>query len=281
MAKLSDREYVAGISVNVVTISDVLAEIRSAVQTGQPCRVHTLNVDHVVLAHRDPDFARAIATANLVVPDGMPIVWVLRRRGHKSERITGVDLLERILRECPYRVTLVGARPGVAIAVAQKVQTHRWPADVVGTFAPPRADVLSKTASAILAGQIRSRHSDIVFVAFGAPLQEKWIVDHARDLGAPVVIGVGAAFDFLAGRLRRAPKAFQDRGLEWLYRMAQNPIRLGTRYVGRDWRFFPLLWRYGHAAAPFYGTAPVGTLLDQEPREETRVLSRGEALREE
>lgn len=282
MAKLSDPEYVAGISVNVVTISDVLAEIRSAVETGTSCRVHTLNVDHVVLAHRDPDFARVIATARLVVPDGMPIVWVLRRRGHKSERITGVDLLERVLRECEFRVVLVGAGPGVARTVAERVLANQWRAHVVGTFAPPRATVLSGMASSMLAEEIRCLRPEVVFVAFGTPVQEKWIVDHSRELGAAVVIGVGAAFDFLAGRVRRAPRVFQDHGLEWLYRLAQNPMRLGMRYVGRDWRFFPLVWRYRRAPAPFYGSAgEVGYLPDQEPREGIPVLSRGQAVREE
>ncbi len=239
------RSYVAGLPVNVTSRNEVVAAIRSAAGSRRPLRIHTLNVDHVVLAHRHPTFARVIASADLVVPDGMPIVWTLRHRGFHAERITGADLVEYVLRELAVRVVLVGGQPGVAFGVAELAQRLKWKATIIGTFAPRRADVLDSSWSTELAQEIRALRPDVIFVGFGAPLQELWLARHSDELDVAVQMGVGAAFDFLGGHVRRAPPFMREHGLEWLYRLIQDPLRLGVRYVGRDWRFVLLVSKYG------------------------------------
>jgi N-acetylglucosaminyldiphosphoundecaprenol N-acetyl-beta-D-mannosaminyltransferase len=250
MEQESLPQYVGGVRVDPVTEDEVLNIIVRAVATRVLCRIHTLNVDHVVLAHRYPDFAAAIQTARVVVPDGMPLVWLLNKRGLGVSRITGVDLMERILRNYSFRVALLGGEAGVGDAVRQTAAEHGWCADIVSILAPQRADVVSIARSEALVGQIRGLNVDVLFVSFGAPLQEQWLYHHEKALNVPVLIGVGAAMDFLAGRIRRAPPFVRNHGLEWLYRMAQDPVRLGARYIGRDWRFVPLIWKYRKRPGP-------------------------------
>lgn len=250
MKERSSSQYVGGVRVDPVTEDSVLKIAVDAVATRVLCRIHTLNVDHVVLAHRYPDFAAAIQTARVVVPDGMPLVWLLNKRGLGVSRITGVDLMERILRDYSFRVALLGGEAGVGDMVRQTAAQHGWRADIVRVFAPERADVVSTARSEALVTQIRDLNVDVLFVSFGTPLQEQWLYHHEKALKVPVLMGVGAAMDFLAGRIRRAPPVVRNHGLEWLYRMAQDPVRLGGRYIGRDWRFVPLIWKYRERPAP-------------------------------
>lgn len=242
---------------DVVSVTDVMELVSLAVSSRRYLRIHTLNVDHVVQAHSHPKFARSIETADVVVPDGMPIVWVLRRRGLRVNRITGVDLMENILRVNPFRVVLIGGRFGVAARVGVLASSHGWKARVVGTYSPARAMILSEQASTELVREVRMLNADVVFVGFGAPLQEEWLLDYGQELGAAVVMGVGGAFDILGGVVPRAPSSLQDHGLEWLYRTAHDPVRLGARYFGRDWRFIPLCWQFG--ASPAFGQGDLVT----------------------
>lgn len=244
------REYVGGMPVDLVDEDEVVRIMASAIVFRHRCRVVPINVDGVVLAHRDYRFARILFAATLVVPDGMPIVWVLRRRGRVVRRVTGVDLLERVLREIPARVVLIGGEPGIANSVANLTSSQGWNSHVVGSFAPSRAEVVSNHLSSILVRSVRALRPDAVFVGFGSPLQEHWLNRFGDELGAPLLMGVGASFDFLAGSIPRAPRTWQDNGFEWLYRMRQEPVRLGARYIARDWRFFPLVWKYRQRPIP-------------------------------
>ncbi len=263
MREGSSRHYVAGLPVDAISTQDAFEEIEQAVRSHRTLRVHTVNVDHMVLAHMDKEFAELILRADLVVPDGMPIVWVLRRRGVQVEIVTGVDLTTLLLEKFPCRIVLAGGQPGVAAAVGHLSETENWKASVVGTFSPSRMVLESFSQSRQLARQIRDLGPDIVLAGFGAPLQEQWLSEYGDLLGAPVVMGVGASFDFISGYARRAPRFMRDHGFEWAFRLMHDPIRLGARYLGRDWRFLPLVWSHGdRPMASHQKTEPV-TDMDQ------------------
>ncbi len=171
--------------------------------------------------------------AGLVTPDGMPLVWLGRLRRQPIDRVYGPDLL---LATCERTATkgvrhyFLGGAPGVPELLAEKLR-QRFPALVVaGTCSPPFRP-LSEEEDRELCARIDDAHADIVWVGFGAPKQERWMAAHRDRLAAPVLIGVGAAFDFHAGLKSQAPRFLQRSGLEWLYRLATEPRRLWKRYL--------------------------------------------------
>lgn len=188
-------------------------------------QVVTLNPEMAMAARRDAALRRAILSADLVLPDGMGIVWALRSRGDGvPERVTGVDLLEAfavLAAAHGFRIFLLGAAPGVAKAAARRLVKLHPSLLIVGTHAGSPDDI---EAPRILS-RIRASDADVVFVAFGIPAQDRWIAAHRARLGAAVAIGVGGAFDFIAGRTPRAPRWMRQIGLEWLYRLARQPWR--------------------------------------------------------
>ncbi len=240
---------------DVCSGEEVFAKIETAISGGKQLRIHTLNADHVVLAHSNRAFAQSIATASIVVPDGMPIVWALRSRGIKQMRITGADLMATILKQMPVRCGIVGGAPGVAREVAQRGLRESWAATVVSTYSPSREEITSNEYKTKLISELRGQKLDVLFASLGAPLQECWLAESEERLGIPVLLGVGAGVDFLAGRVPRAPQFMRDMGMEWLYRMAREPRRLAGRYVGRDWRLLCYILRYRLHPAPMFEVA--------------------------
>ncbi|MGH2516547.1 MAG: WecB/TagA/CpsF family glycosyltransferase [Ktedonobacterales bacterium] len=198
-------------------------------QIGAPApgakQIVTLNPEIVMAARHDAALRTAILTADLVLPDGIGVVWALRLRGQSApERVTGVDLLDAcagVAARRGYRIFLLGGQPGVAEQAADRLRARYPGLRVVGAEAgsPRESD-----APAILE-RINASGAHAVFVAFGAPAQERWIAAHRPQLGAVVAVGVGGAFDFLAGRVPRAPLWMRRCGLEWLYRLVRQPWR--------------------------------------------------------
>lgn len=240
------RARIARLPVDVISPEDVAKLVVRAINHREKLRVHTLNVDHVVVAHLRPSFFSVVCSAQLVVADGMPIVWSLRRRYPEITRVTGTDTVTALFSHTSgFRFFLLGGKPGVATQVGNTMLAMGCTGQVVGVAAPDRATVIDDDKARDLIDHINACKPDILLVAFGAPLQEEWLVRHGGDIEAPVTMGVGAAFDFLSGRLKRAPEPFQRYGLEWAHRIAQDPLRLLKRYLLRDWLFLWYLLRYG------------------------------------
>jgi N-acetylglucosaminyldiphosphoundecaprenol N-acetyl-beta-D-mannosaminyltransferase len=237
------RQYlVLGTRVDAVQIPDVITEMQNWIARRDACRYIAVTGMHgVTEAKHDALLRAALASASLVVPDGMPLVWLGRRRGFAlPRRVYGPELMLRFWQETPaarYRHFFYGGAPGVADALAHKfARPHH---QIAGTFSPPYRNVTSEEDHAICS-LINDSKPDIVWVGLGTPKQECWMRDHQDRLSAPVLVGVGAAFDFHAGRMPSAPAWMGDHGLEWLFRLVQEPRRLWRRYLLRGAEFAAL-----------------------------------------
>jgi N-acetylglucosaminyldiphosphoundecaprenol N-acetyl-beta-D-mannosaminyltransferase len=233
------RLRIGDIWVDVLTFADALREIERLVDQRRGGAVFTPNVDHVVKASSNEPFKRAYDRASLSLADGMPWVWVSRFLGCAlPERVAGSDLLMPVLELAAkrrWRVYLLGGAPGVAEAVAHLL-TNKMGIIVAGwDDARIESDGSDSTGGSI--ARARQAKPDLVFVALGPPKQELWI-DRSLEALTPVVsLGVGASLDFLAGKYRRAPAWMGRYGLEWLYRLSQEPRRLWRRYLIEAPRF--------------------------------------------
>ena len=197
---------------------------------------------HVLMVSRhDPQTRAALLGASLVVPDGRPLVWALNLLGESLEdRVYGPELTVRYCRraaERGHRVWLYGGAPPAALEELESALGARFPGiRIAGGFSPPHRP-LTEAEEHELAERIDADAPDVVWVGIGAPRQERWMARMRPLVEVPVMAGVGAAFDFIAGRKRQAPAWMQQRGLEWLFRLSQEPRRLGPRYLRYNPRF--------------------------------------------
>ncbi|OAP40027.1 teichoic acid biosynthesis protein [Sinorhizobium glycinis] len=191
------------------------------------------NVHSVVTARRNRAHAEAISNADLVAPDGAPVAWILRRRGHADQpRISGPDLMWHCCRrasELGTEMFLYGGSPDTLQRLERRIRTEFAGINIVGSYAPPRRPLTAGEDEAVVS-MINQSGARIVWVALGCPKQEGWMQAHRGRIEA-VMLGVGAAFDFHAGDIKRAPLWMQDSGLEWLHRLFQDPRRLASRYL--------------------------------------------------
>lgn len=213
----------------------VEAIVRTAVLGDEPQYVVTPNVQHIALLAKDDYLRRIYSEAAFVLPDGVSLLLAGRVLGHRiPERIAGVDMFEALCREAAregLRIFLLGGRPGSAEKAIAKLRS-RYPGLIVsGTFCPPIGFEKDSFQENEIETRIRAARPHFLFVAFGAPKQEYWIYEHARQLRVPVTMGIGGSFEMVGGVLRRAPLWVQRAGFEWVYRLLQEPRRLWKRYL--------------------------------------------------
>lgn len=216
---------ILGVKVDCVDMASALTSIERFVDEGGPHLVATVNPEFVMRAQRDPEFARVLDKAALCLPDGTGVVWAARRQGCElAGPVAGADLVDPLAALCArrgFKMFLLGAAPGVAAELAEslraahlglQVEAHSGSRDAAGDEEALR--------------RIHAFGPQVLLVAYGAPAQELWI-DRLRDrLGVPVAIGVGGAFDYLTGRVSRAPRWMRNAGLEWLHRLIRQPWRI-------------------------------------------------------
>jgi N-acetylglucosaminyldiphosphoundecaprenol N-acetyl-beta-D-mannosaminyltransferase len=198
-------------------------------------------VHAVMVAQSDPEMRRALVDATLTVPDGMPLVWAANMLGEDlPNRVYGPELMERYSQRCVergHRVWLYGGRDqGSLVQLALSMRRDYPGIQIVGGYSPPFRDLTREEEDA-LAKQINASRPDVLWVGIGVPKQEKWMARMRDRIEVPVMCGVGAAFDFHAGRISQAPRWMQERGLEWTYRIVQEPRRLLPRYLYYNPRF--------------------------------------------
>ena len=238
------RYVVLGVRVHAVTPRQTLERIERWIATHERRYVCHANVHGVIEAWRDPALRRVYNRAGLTVADGMPLVWVGHWRGYRAvRRVYGPDLMLELAAhaaEAGHRCYLYGGSSGVADALAATFRTRFPGLRIVGTDAPPfRPLTADEDAEAVR--RINAARPDIVWVGLGCPRQERWMAAHRDQLDAAVLVGVGAAFDFHAGRVPQAPRWVMRIGLEWLFRLFQEPRRLWRRYLLYNTLFVALL----------------------------------------
>ncbi len=228
----SEREKVAyesfailGVRVSNVDVPESLAIIESLIESRAPHQVVTVNTEFVMAAQKDAEFKAIINAAALALPDGFGILLAARFLGHPlKERVTGVDTVQRVaaLAACKgYRLFLLGAAEGVADLCARRLSSQYPNLQIAGTYSGSPA---VEEEDGIIA-LIKQAGPDVLFVAYGAPQQDKWIARNLERLRVPLAMGVGGAFDFIAGVRTRAPQWMQRLGLEWLHRLWCEPWR--------------------------------------------------------
>jgi N-acetylglucosaminyldiphosphoundecaprenol N-acetyl-beta-D-mannosaminyltransferase len=197
---------------------------------------------HTVMAcQEDGELLAAVRGADFTVPDGQPLVWALNAFGHRlSDRVYGPDLMDRACARAArsgQRFYLSGGRSqGALVQLTRNLRLRHPGLRIVGGHVPPFRPQTEEEERAVAADIARSR-ADVVWVGLGVPKQEKWMARMRERLDAPVLVGVGAAFDFHAGLIPQAPGWMQQLGLEWLFRLAQEPRRLWRRYLRYNPRF--------------------------------------------
>jgi len=235
---------IADVDFDNVTMDEAVQKIVwMAQQKDRPRHICTGNLDHLVLLQKDSAFRASYDSADLILADGMPIVWLSRGQRNQPplrERVTGSDLfweLGNASAEHGLRLFFLGGVPDAAQLAAEEVRKRYPGANIVGTYCPPYETFGTEEEQDRIAEAIHDARPDILLVALGAAKQEKWIVQHKERLGVPVSIGVGGSFEMASGFLQRAPVWMQRIGMEWCFRMVQEPKRLFHRYLCQDLPF--------------------------------------------
>jgi N-acetylglucosaminyldiphosphoundecaprenol N-acetyl-beta-D-mannosaminyltransferase len=229
-----NRANVLGVGVHAIDLPTAAGIIENAVREGRKGYVCATGVHGVMEAQRDPQFRKTLNRALLVVPDGMPTVWIGRMQGYSTmKRVFGPDLMLEVCRRSArtgIRHFFYGGNPGIANELAEGLR-RRFPGiKVVGTFTPPfRA--LEPSEQLALEKQLEAAHPDIVWVGLSTPKQERFMADNVQRLACKIMIGVGAAFDIHTGHLKDAPNWVKGAGLQWIHRLCQEPRRLWKRYL--------------------------------------------------
>jgi N-acetylglucosaminyldiphosphoundecaprenol N-acetyl-beta-D-mannosaminyltransferase len=230
-----------GIPLALIDYDQTMDWIDAAVAERRRGYVCVAAVHTVMVCQEDPDLRQAVLSSSLTVPDGQPLVWAMNMLGHElSSRVYGPELMARYCEraaETGTRMFLYGGRnQGALVQLALNLR-QRYPGiKIVGGYAPPFRD-LEDDERAAVAEEINRSGADVVWAGIGVPKQEKWMAQMRDSLDAPVLIGVGAAFDFHAGLVPQAPNPLQAVGLEWAYRLAHEPRRLWRRYARYNPRF--------------------------------------------
>jgi exopolysaccharide biosynthesis WecB/TagA/CpsF family protein len=228
-----DRMWLAGVPIDPVTMPVAVDRILGAVGSGRMRQVCTVNLDFLVRAQTNNEIARILARADMNVADGAPVVWLSRLTGnHVPGRIAGADLVPQMMAAAATRgasVFLLGGQDGVAQKAGAALQARHPNLRIAGVHEPPLMSGAIEDDHIV--GLVNASRADILIVALGHPKQELWI-DRNRDrLRVSVAIGAGCCLDLIAGEVRRAPRWMQAAGLEWLFRLVQEPRRLAGRYA--------------------------------------------------
>ena len=232
---MTTRRQLVGVPVDAMTMADTIEWVGVAIEAHRPVAHLCVNAANVATAHDDASYLALLEDADVVGADGASMVWAGRVLGEPlPERVTGIDLMAGICAAAPaagWRIALLGSRSDVVERVARKLRGQ----GVDVAFA--RDGYLDGLDLDEVARDVADAGADVLFVGMPSPAKEKFVIEHARPAGVPVTIGVGGAFDVVAGDLRRAPRLWQRFGLEWLYRLLQEPRRLFMRYAVTNTRF--------------------------------------------
>lgn len=235
-----NRVNVLGVGISVLNLKTALTEIAEAIREERKGYICVTGVHGVMEAQSDENFRDILNKAFLCTPDGMPMVWIGKLRGHpQMRRVYGPDLMLDVCawsEQSGAKHFFYGGADGVADLLAQKLKAQFPKMEIVGTFTPPfRA--LNEMEVKALQERIAGAKPEIFWVGLSTPKQEKFMAEFLPKLDTTLMFGVGAAFDFHSGRVKQAPRWMQRSGLEWFYRLCSEPRRLAKRYLKNNPRF--------------------------------------------
>jgi N-acetylglucosaminyldiphosphoundecaprenol N-acetyl-beta-D-mannosaminyltransferase len=237
------RYNLLGIPIDALTLSETVDRALRAMERRELTQHVAINTAKLVHARNNPDLWQDIADSHIVGIDGMGIVWAARLLGIRvPERVAGVDLMESLLEQCAHRGLrpyFLGARQDVVEKAARRAE-RRWPGL---TFAGLRNGYMSASEEAGIVRAIRDSGADCLFIGMPTPRKERFLRRYRQELGVPFIMGVGGGIDVLAGHVRRAPLIMQRVGLEWLYRVYQEPRRMWHRYATTNIAFAGIISR--------------------------------------
>jgi N-acetylglucosaminyldiphosphoundecaprenol N-acetyl-beta-D-mannosaminyltransferase len=230
---MPSRVNILGMRISAINMAQALEGIDSWIARNEPHYVCVAPAHVVMDGYWNPKVRDDVNQAGMATPDGMGIVWLLKLKGyHNVSRVYGSDLVVSLCEHAlpnRRRHFFFGGEPGVAEQLAGRLAARFPDLQVAGTYSPPFQKA-TPAEDEVETRRINDAHPDVLWVGIGSPRQEQWMAEHLGKIDAPVMIGVGAAFDFLSGRKRQAPRWLQRAGLEWLFRLGSEPRRLWRRY---------------------------------------------------
>lgn len=234
--------------VDNLTMNEALVEINKLIQMNNNAYVVTPNLDHIIQLECGGELVEVYKNANLILTDGQPLIWISKWYGMPiKEKISGSDLFPLICglaAEKGYTMYFLGAAEGVAAKAAKNLMNKYSGLNVVGTYSPPYGFEKDEKEIQHIEKLIKDAHPHILIVGLGCPKQELFILHNKDRLGVPLSLGLGASLDFEGGNIKRAPKWMSDHGLEWLFRITQDPKRLIKRYWNDAVKIIPIIRKY-------------------------------------
>ncbi|MDZ5254362.1 WecB/TagA/CpsF family glycosyltransferase [Clostridium sp. LIBA-8841] len=236
------------IEVDNLTMDEALDRAEKLILNKKPSYVVTPNVDHIVKLETDKDFQDVYRNADLILTDGMPLIWISKIKGNPiKEKISGSDFFPKLCEraaEKEYSLFLLGAAEGVAAKAAENLKEKYKGLNIVGTYSPSYGFEEKEDEIKKIIKVINNVRPDILAVGLGAPKQEKFLYKYRNQLNVPISLAIGASIDFEAGNVKRAPKIMQNMGLEWFYRLCKEPKRMFKRYIIDDFKIFKIFIKY-------------------------------------
>lgn len=234
--------------VDSLNMPEVLDRIDKLIQIKKNSYVVTPNVDHIVQLEKDSELQKVYKNADLILADGKPLIWISNYyKTPIKEKVSGSDLFPLLCEmagEKGYKMFFLGAAEGVAARAATNLKKRYSNLEVAGVYSPPFGFEENEEEVEKILQMIIKSNVDILIVGLGAPKQEKFIFKYHDRLNVPISLGLGASLDFEAGNIKRAPKWMQKSGLEWLFRITQDPRRMFKRYIIDDIKIIRLVRKY-------------------------------------
>ena len=236
------------IEVDNLTMEESISRIEDLIIKRNNSYVVTPNVDHIVKLEDDEELREVYRNADLIVTDGMPLIWISNLTGEKiKEKISGSDLFPKLCERATkkgYSIFLLGAAEGIAEIAKKNLEEKYLGINIVGTYSPSFGFEKNENEIDKIINIINEKKPDILAVGVGAPKQEKFIYKYKDRLNVPVSLAIGATIDFEAGNVKRAPKFMQNLGLEWFYRLIKEPKRMFRRYLVDDLKIIKIIFEY-------------------------------------
>lgn len=234
--------------VDNLTMDEALDAIDALIKKNNNSYVVTPNVDHIVQLETNRELQDVYANAALILTDGKPLLWIAKWYGTPiKEKLSGSDLFPLLCERAAkrgYKMFFLGAAEGVAAKAAENLAKRYQGLQVVGTYSPPFGFEKNQEEMEKIISMVKEAKPDILIVGLGCPKQEKFMYHHCKELEVPISFGLGASFDFEARNIKRAPRWMANHGLEWLFRITQDPKRMARRYLVNDRKILGLAIKY-------------------------------------